>query len=61
MYTYSHGVCPFFVDIVNVFFVQDVPEKETATQVERYGDVRSVLLYAEIRAVISLKWPVIRP
>ena len=31
------------------------------TQVERYGDVRSVLLYAEIRAVISLKWSVIRP
>ena len=31
------------------------------TQVERYGEVRSVLLYAEIRAVISLKWPVIRP
>ena len=23
--------------------------------------IRSVLLYAEIRAVISLKWPVIRP
>ena len=32
-----------------------------STQVERYGEVRSVLLYAEIRAVISLKWPVIRP
>ena len=31
------------------------------TRVERYGEVRSVLLYAEIRAVTSLKWPVIRP
>ena len=31
------------------------------SQVERYGDARSVLLYAEIRAVISLKWSVIRP
>ena len=34
---------------------------KTTTQVEWYGDERSVLLYAEIRAVISLKWPVIRP
>ena len=32
-----------------------------STQVERYDDVRSVLLCAEIRAVISLKWRVIRP
>ena len=31
------------------------------TQVDRYGEVRSVLLYAEIRALTSLKWPVIRP